>query len=284
MREYTEFIPADRPNNRQLQLHVLKLELLESFEEKVSYWINNVKLDLFKQLRIDKEDGSHVYLQLLPAYRGIDKDKYIYKLLIEEYLELNPHPIKLRNEFLETCEDETDYYLPKKRYLEIINEIVTSDRVNHLFNQGYKAFKGSDKMEHQLRDLLDTFHTKFRSEHDFMDAYSGYLYAIQEEFIRTRNGDTIKINSAESNISPLTAAIVLKHYGIIDFMKTKHQISNDKAVTLITNLFNNGGGVVKGKSVRSSYADLVKMRKEIAQSKALKFLNDNGITETKLDL
>ena len=131
-------------------------------------------------------------------------------------------------------------------------------------------------MDFQIRDLIRTFYGKLGTEHDLRDVYSGYLYAIQEEFIRDYPRSTEEVDKRSHHKSPTTAALLLKHLGIVEQIALKQNLSNEKVIELLSALFDSN---LKTSSIASSYRDKQKSN-DSARSKALKVLQKIGTTET----
>ena len=249
---------------------VKELIKLETLEEKIQYWEVNLK---YTSLLLPISNGTDTVNLSLEANSNREIRLLILKTEINRIENTNDLlSRRLREDFVMLASETNNIKLTKKKLIERVSKLIDTDTYKDLHTQmrklGFETYKGGREPDTIVKDQLM-----------FKDIYEGYKLAELVEDIKTEKKDNTAASST-SNSSPLTAALILKHFGILDYLLNKHSVSNDKAIYLLVNLLN----IAKSKSIGSSYRDEDKLNSPQAQKKAIKFLNDNGITTNSLDL
>ena len=259
---------------------VKELIKLETLEEKIQYWEVNLK---YTSLLLPISNGTDTVNLSLEANSNREIRLLILKTEINRIENTNDLlSRRLREDFVMLASETNNIKLTKKKLIERVSKLIDTDTYKDLHTQmrklGFETYKGGREPDTIVKEL-NLLSIGIKHQLMFKDIYEGYKLAELVEDIKTEKKDNTAASST-SNSSPLTAALILKHFGILDYLLNKHSVSNDKAIYLLVNLLN----IAKSKSIGSSYRDEDKLNSPQAQKKAIKFLNDNGITTNSLDL
>tara|TARA_R110000851_G_scaffold199905_1_gene350978 strand:+ start:41 stop:895 length:855 start_codon:yes stop_codon:yes gene_type:complete len=259
---------------------VKELIKLETLEEKIQYWEVNLK---YTSLLLPISNGTDTVNLSLEANSNREIRLLILKAEINRIENTNDLlSRRLREDFVMLASETNNIKLTKKKLIERVSKLIDTDTYKDLHTQmrklGFETYKGGREPDTIVKEL-NLLSIGIKHQLMFKDIYEGYKLAELVEDIKTEKKDNTAASST-SNSSPLTAALILKHFGILDYLLNKHSVSNDKAIYLLVNLLN----IAKSKSIGSSYRDEDKLNSPQAQKKAIKFLNDNGITTNSLDL
>ena len=239
----------------------------------------------FRTRIIDSVTKKSFVLSLLDG--NIDQAHETLRELIAEYLdytdkENNCIGLRIIESFKRDSEISPDLERAKGYYLDIINSWLNKgvQEVDDITQKGFNSYIGIFNYSQAAEKILDRTINTFQITKSYIDlAYLGFSLAHAQSFIQ-KYSDEPADPLIEPNQSPLTTALVLKHLGIIDYLTRVKDLSNDKGIQLLAELFNTP---IKATSIGSSFRDEGK-RSDSAKKKASAFLRRFDLSVSYKDL
>ena len=260
------------------QKHVAKIKQIEKLEDKIEYWLLHMESESF--FTIDQSDQ----INLLDHVTHKERQEVI-KAEIRRLDATNKDfiSIRLRSKFYDRTKETNDLELTKTKFIDTINKHIDTKEFTGTHTKaklkGFKAYTGGRSIEQKAEDLR-SFSIGDENRLMFGHIYEGYLLAeLVSEINQIKQNEITRMfanEEAQPQKSPLVAALVLKHLGIVEKIAAKELLSNEKVIELLNALF---GGPMQAKSISSSYRDKAKATDK-GRKDSLMFLKQFGTSET----
>ncbi len=203
------------------------------------------------------------------------------KLIAQECIEIDSKAIgiTIKEEFEIKALDAEHLENTKTYYLNAIQKWFKKENeyLYKLINNGFESYAGSFSSEDAAKNLIDSAQDFTQISTDFISfGYLGFGLAYAQSYITNYTKDKPNIKEdISANASPLTAALVLKHLGVIDYLNREFHLSNTKSLELLVSLLDSP---LRATSIDSSYRDKQKWT-DIAKQKAIRELSTHGFSE-----
>ena len=260
------------------QKHVAKIKQIEKLEDKIEYWLLHMESESF--FTIDKSDQINLLDQVTSEERP-----EVIKAEIRRLDATNKDFIstRLRSKFYDRTKETNDLELTKTKFIDTINKHIDTKEFTGTHTKaklkGFEAYFGGRSIEKKAEDLR-SFSIGEENRLMFGHIYEGYLLAeLVSEINQIKQNEISRMfanEEAQPQQSPLVAALVLKHLGIVEKIAAKEQLSNEKVMELLNALF---GGPMQAGSISSSYRDRLKATDK-GRKDSLMFLKQFGTSET----
>ncbi len=267
----------------ELSKHIAELIKLETFDAKAEYW--NTHLE-HKSL-LQGIGGGEERINLIELAANRDERLKVIKAEIQRLDKINKDllPVNFRRKFYKRIKETPDIELTKTKFIEKIDKHINTAQFPDIHTQykskGFDAYDGGGSIESKVEDL-QFLAIGVKNSSFFKYTHEGYLLAELQSEIKaySKSESTEQAETSGDEVqpqsSPLVAALVLKHLGIVEKIAKKENLSKQKVIELLNTLF---GGSMLASSIYSSYRDKQKSTNK-ARKDSLKFLQKIGSLET----